>query len=252
MRSRRWTAPRPRTCAGSGRAQDGAAREPGELGGQGRRRGRGRRDGRAGLAPVARRQRERLVDAEAGVCRAGPVGQQREVAVLPVGPVDGDVDIDRRTVRSEPGEHPVGAGLQRGATVVRVGLEIWPRGGARRRHHLTPRSRVECHVAQGRCTDGHARRDGHRGAYERPSAPAGPAPVDQADHVGRGHGAQLGLEAEGRPQLLVEAHAPPASWTTPDAASARRSAAMAAEDCDFTVPGAQPIVCAICASDMSS
>ena len=249
MRSRRWIAGRSRD-GGRARAAGGWCCAEAAPAGQPTLPAsvRGIR-ARIGLAPVARRQGVGLVDAEAGVRRLARVGHDGEVAVLPVRTVDGHIDADRLTGAVAPHEHPVGAGLQGRAPVVRHGLELRRRAGLRRE---LAGARVEVDDAEGSGADDRGGGDREPGAHEVATSPPDPAAVDQTQEVGWRHRALLGLEAEGRAQLLVEAHAPPASCATPEAASARRSADIAADDCDFTVPGAHPIVSAICASVMSS
>src|SRR4029077_20589911 len=84
------------------------------------------------------------------------------------------------------------------------------------------------------------------------AAPAGLPATDQAFDVGPGRGQHLCLPVEHSSELLGEIHAPSTASAMPAADMARRIAAIAADDCDFTVPGAQPSTPAICASVMSS
>ena len=51
--------------------------------------------------------------------------------------------------------------------------------------------------------------------------------------------AQLAAAPSSSPVASVDASTTPSPSPTPDAASARLSALIAADDCDFTVPGAQ-------------
>ena len=98
--------------------------------------------------------------------------------------------------------------------------------------------------------------------HERESGAAGPRQVavpptlapadDQPVHVGWGRVLHVGLLAEGCPELVAEIHDPSTASPTPAAAAARRSAAIADDAWDFTVPGAQPRASAICASLRSS
>jgi len=59
------------------------------------------------------------------------------------------------------------------ATLGYVTLDPRAGGGARRRHHLTPRSRIECHVAQGRCSDGSGSAHAGFGIYQAFSLASG-------------------------------------------------------------------------------
>ena len=102
-------------------------------------------------------------------------------------------------------------------------------------------------------TDEHGR---SRGADADPShvaaTPAGPTSTDQSLHVRGRYLARLRHLAECRCELLVESHPSSTPSAMPVAARARWRATIAAADCDFTVPAAQPRASAICASLRSS
>ena len=101
---------------------------------------------------------------------------------------------------------------------------------------------------------GDEHRDGGGDADPRPvaAALANLAADDQPVHVGWRCSMHFCLLAECSSELLVDVHDSPIASPTPAAARARRSAPIAADDCDFTVPGAQPRTSAICASLRSS
>ena len=100
--------------------------------------------------------------------------------------------------------------------------------------------------------DQHGDGDGGADPCQAAATPANPAATDQPVHVGCGRALPLCLVPEGSSELLIEIHDSPTASPMPDAAKARRSAPIAADDCDFTVPGAQPRTSAICASVRSS
>ena len=199
MRSRRWVAGRSNSSVRAGSWRTVLRGSPASCSAS-----------RSGVSPTAERRRRRpshpvpaasshrLVGAEAGVGAGVLVRHDREVAVLPVGAVDGHVGRDPRTSRVAPHEHPVGPGLPRIArpSSDRVSRVV-PGRGAARDATLPVGTRIEGHDAERCGADQHRRDDPDPESYDVASAPTRPAPPDQPGHVGGRHGPRVGLVAEG-------------------------------------------------------